>query len=223
MLLCFSSLSLDDISDIISITTPIILLIWFYYSQRHTLSKNYFRELDGIYAGFTEPVNKEIDTKGLSAGIIMNIRDTDESGYFKGDFDYAETKAELIDNEISFRNLRDGVHSFIGKMDFEIYANKIRHPYKPEENRVYKGILYIVDRLDFSFENYKIETYLRAEYNIIHYREMQTLKFTIKKIHKTDGPQLPESFTLYKKMGFSFEPYRNVKTMVFRGNTRTDK
>lgn len=223
MILCFQSWTLEDISSAISIATPIILLFWFYYSQRQTLSKNYFDQIDGIYAGYTKPISKLDDMKGLESGIIMNIRDTDDKGYFKGEFDFGETKTEIENNRIYFRNIRDGVHTFLGKMDFEIYRDKTRHPFKPEENRIYKGTLYIVDRLDFAFEDYKIDTYLRAEYDILHYREMQTLKFKLKKLHKTGEPQLPEAFVLHKKMGMSFEPYQTLKQLVFRNDTRSDK
>jgi hypothetical protein len=224
MLLCIQSWTLEQISAAISIATPFILLFWFYYSQRHALSKSYFDQVDGIYAGFTEPISKIEDKKGLNAGIIMNIRDTDDKGYFKGEFDFGETRTDITDdNRISFTNFRDGIHTFLGKLDFEIFRDKTRHPFRPEENRTYKGTLYIVDRLDFAFEDYKIDTYLRAEYDILHYREMQTLKFTLRKLHKDDGPGFPETFILHKKMGVSFEPYNNVRDIVFRGNTRADK
>jgi hypothetical protein len=223
MTLCFQGWTLENISSAISIATPIILLLWFYYSQRQTLSKSYFDQIDGIYGGFTEPISQLEDTKGLNSGIIMNIRDTDDKGYFKGEFDFAEAITKVENDRLLFKNVRDGVHTFLGKLNFEIYRDKARHPFKPEENRIYKGTLYIVDRLDFAFENYKIDTYLRAEYDILHYREMQTLKFTLKKLHKTGEPALPTSFVLYKKMGVSFEPYKNVKDVVFRGNTRSDK
>jgi hypothetical protein len=214
--------TLGDISDAISIATPIILFFWFYYSQRQILSKSYFDQVDGIYAGFTEPISKVEDKKGLYSGIIMNIRDTDDNGYFKGEFDFGETKTDVENNRLLFRNLRDGVHTFLGKLNFEIYRNKVRHPFRPEENRTYNGTLYIVDRLDFAFDDYKIETYLRAEYDILHYREMQTMKFTLRKRHKTGEPELPETFILHKKMGVSFEPYKNEKEVVFRGDTRSD-
>jgi hypothetical protein len=223
MLLCVTIITLDQISDIISIATPIILFIWFYYSQKQTLSKNYFDQIDGIYAGFTEPISKIEDKRGVYSGIIMNIRDTDDKGYFKGEFDFGETKTDIVNDQLEFRNLRDGIHTFIGKLNFKFYKDKTRHPFKPSENRIYKGTLYIVDRLDFSFNDYKIETYLSAEYDIIHYREMQALVFTLKKIHKSDGRDLPQTFTLHKKMGFNFEPYSNVRDSVFRGNTRSDK
>lgn len=218
-----NSWTLEQISAAISIATPIILLFWFYYSQRQTLSKYYFDQIDGIYAGFTEPISKLEDTKGLNAGIIMNIRDTDDKGYFKGEFDFGETKTEVENNRVYLRNVRDGVHTFLGKLNFELYRDKVRHPFKSEENRTYKGTLYIVDRLDFSFEDYNIETYLRAEYDILHYREMQTLKFQLRKLHKSGEPQLPKTFILHKKMGVSFEPYVNVRDVVFGENVRSDR
>lgn len=223
MLLCFNSWTLEQISAAVSIATPLILLVWFYYSQRQSLSKNYFDQVDGIYAGFTTPISKLVDMKGVSAGIIMNIRDTDEKGYFKGEFDYGENQSILEDDKLFFRSLREGIHTFLGKMDFKIYNNKTRHPFRPEENRIYKGTLYIVDRLDFSFEDYKIDTYLRAEYDIVHYREMQTMKFSLRKKHKNEGADFPQTFTLYKKMGASFEPYVNVKELVFRNRTFSDR
>lgn len=224
MLLYIQDWRLEQISALISIGTPIILLFWFYYSQREILSKSYFEQVDGIYAGFTEPISKVSNVKGFHAGIIMNIRDTDDKGYFKGELDYAETKADITNNDrVIFTKYRDGTHTFLGKLNFEIFRNKARHPFRPEENRIYKGSLYIVDRLDFAFEDYEIDTYLRAEYDIIHYREMQTIKFTLKKLHKGDWPGLPDTFVLHKKMGVSFEPYNNVRDIVFRGGTRADK
>jgi len=214
--------SLKEVSDIISIVTPLILLIWFYYSQKQRLSKSYFSEIDGLYAGFTEPISTIEDKTGINSGIIMNIRDTDDSGFFKGEFDFAENQIKLINDNILTRNIRDGIHTFFGKLDFKLYISKSRHPFRLRENRVYNGSLYIVDRLDFSFDNYKIEDYLCAEYKIKHFREMQTLKFILKKVYRKDRPELPKEFILYKKMGASFEPYKNVKEVVFRGNTRSD-
>jgi hypothetical protein len=223
MISCLQNWTLENISAAISIATPVMLLIWFYYSQKQTLSKSYFDQIDGLYAGFTDPISKLEDIKGLYSGIIMNIRDTDDKGYFKGEFDFAESKTDIVSDRISGRKVRDGIHTFLGKLNFELYRNKSRHPFRPEENRTYKGTLYIVDRLDFAFDDYKIETYLSAEYDIVHYREMQTLKFTLKKTHKPENPELPKTFTLYKKMGADFEPYKNVKKTVFYGDTRVDE
>jgi hypothetical protein len=222
MISCIQCITIEQISEAISIATPIILLIWFYYSQKQTLSKNYFDTIDGIYAGYTEPANRNDKRKGINAGIIMNIRDTDDKGFFKGELDFAELEQKMVGNTVESNNLSEGIFTFIGKIDFEIYIDKSRHPFKPKENRIYKGTLYFVDRLDFVFESYNIETYLSAEYDIVHYREMQTLKFTLKKTYRPEFARLPESFVLYKKMGFDFEPYKNVKMEIFKGKTRVD-
>ncbi len=220
MILCTTGLTLEQVVSAINVATPFILLIWFYYSQKQTLSKNYYSEINGIYAGFTEPFNKAPVNGTIYGGIIMNIRDIDDKGYFKGEFDYGEI--ESVGNRPNDKQLIDGTHSFFGKINFALYRDKTRHPFKPEKNRSYAGKLYIVDRLDFSFDNYKIENYLCSEYDIIHYREMQTLKFTLNKLYKKEYPKIPRSFILYKSAGFDFEPFINVKKIVFR-EPRADK
>jgi hypothetical protein len=211
MISCIQCITIEQISEAISIATPIILLIWFYYSQKQTLSKNYFDTIDGIYAGYTEPANRNDKRKGINAGIIMNIRDTDDKGFFKGELDFAELEQKMVGNTVESNNLSEGIFTFIGKIDFEIYIDKSRHPFKPKENRIYKGTLYFVDRLDFVFESYNIETYLSAEYDIVHYREMQTLKFTLKKTYRPEFARLPESFVLYKKMGLILSLIKMLK------------
>ena len=152
----------------------------------------------------------------------MNIRDIDNKGFFKGEFDFGETEMTRQNERPIAINLRDGIFTFLGKLNHRLLRNKTRHPFKPEENRQYLGKLFIVDRLDFSFSDYKIEDYLSAEYDIVHYREMQTMKFTLSKVYKADRPELPKTFTLYKSAGFDFEPYKNVKQTVFR-ETRADQ
>ena len=216
--MCCSEITLKEIADVISIITPIVLVCWFYYSQRHTLSKNYFENIPGIYGGFTDPKNKGGEGYRVYSGIIMNIKDIDSNGFFKGELDFAETTTE--ENP---RKLIDGVSTFYGKLNFELQFAKIRHPFKPKQNRQYAGKLYIVDRLDFDFDNYQIENYLRAEYNIIHYREMQTMKFEISEIYKQDGFYLPNSFLLNKTIGLNFDPYKNLVQVVFEGQTRVDR
>ena len=49
-------ITLSVISNSISIITPIVLLLWFYYSQKLNLSKAYYEEINGIYAGRTSRV-----------------------------------------------------------------------------------------------------------------------------------------------------------------------
>lgn len=218
MFLCYQGWTLEQISAAISIVTPIILLFWFYYSQRQILSKNYFEKLPGIYGGFTDPKNEGGQGYQVYSGIIMNIKDIDNKGYFKGELDFAETTTEQLP-----RKLIDGIATFYGKLNFKLVYSKKRHPFKPKENRIHVGKLYLVDRLDFDFENYKIENYVKAEYDILHYREMQVLKFTLSKVYRKEGFYLPNSFLLYKTLGFNFEPYKNLIDVVFEGQTRVDK
>jgi len=180
-MVCNTTFGLGDISDFISILTPLVLLLWFYYSQRQILSDRYFSEITGIYAGFTTPKTQAIHKGQMYAGIIMNIRNVDSRGFFKGDFDYAETESYTQEEQYLFGHVTDGVYSFFGDVDFEIYKNKRRNPFKLSENRIYSGNLYIVDRMDFQLENYKLEDYLVAEYSVVHYREMETIKFILKK------------------------------------------
>ena len=219
MLTCFPKITLEQLSNTIGIATPIILLFWFYYSQKQNFSKIYYDQIDGIYAAFTDPIYMKKDTPSLHSGIIMHIRDTDGKGYFKGQLDYGETTT----NGVTQTKNHDGIYDFFGKINFEIYKNKTRHPFKPDENRIYKGTLFIVDGLDFDFENNNIKNYVSAEYEILHYREMEALKFTLKRIHNSDKPKLPLTFTLRKKFGFEFEPYKSVKQTVFSNQTRVDK
>jgi len=213
---------LEQINIIISIATPVILIVWFYYSQKQTLARNYFSQIDGVYAGFTNPVSDNLDKDWLYAGIVMNITNTDNKGYFKGQFTFGETQLELNNNKPTMRQLHDGIHMFLGKLDFQLYIDQSRHPFKPRENRTYTGTLYIIDRFDFPFEVYTIESFLSAEYVIKHYREMQTLVFTLKKNYRNEGPVLPETFTLQKRIGVAFEPYNNVKEVVFSHKTSSD-
>ena len=93
--MCCSEITLKEIADVISIITPIVLVCWFYYSQRHTLSKNYFENIPGIYGGFTDPKNKGGEGYRVYSGIIMNIKDIDSNGFFKGELDFAETTTEV--------------------------------------------------------------------------------------------------------------------------------
>ena len=162
------------------------------------------------------------DTRVMHAGIIMNIRSVDSRGFFKGDFDYAETESYTQGDQHVFGLITDGVYSFYGDFDFEIYRSKKRNPFKLKENRIYKGNLYIVDRMDFKLEDYKLEDYLIAEFSAIHYREMETIKFKLNKVHRKGSQKFPDEFVLYRSSGLNFEPYKNLKTIVFP-RTRVDK
>lgn len=212
--------SLTDWSNIISITTPIILLLWFYFSQRLKLSNQYFSEIVGSYAGFTESINPEVEKneKGqIYSGILMRIMDIDSNGYFKGDFEYGENLTTSNNHTIEFRQLMEGVYTFLGKLDFKLYRKKTRHPYKISDNRSYIGKLYIVDRLDYQYEKYDFETYVRAEYDIIHFREMKALKFKFVKNYR-QKLDIPNEFIIDRHIGLSFNPSDSVKSTAFRGD-----
>ncbi len=196
------------VSDLITIVTAIILICWFYYSQKQVLSKNYYDEIPGIYAGFTDGTQKPDNYSAL----IINIREIDNSGYYKGELEFAELRNPL-DNEAMIWSIKN----FIGKNEFSIKRDKIRHPLKPQENRVYIGKLYTVNRFDFLFTDYKIEDYTEDEYDVIHYRDMGVFVCTHKKSYKDSPSLLPKTFTLHKKGGYFFEPYENIKNSVFKG------
>jgi hypothetical protein len=213
----------EKISALISIITPLILLFWFYYTQRQTLSKFYFDEINGLYAGFTKPISASEDGGKVNSGIVMNIRDINNGGYFKGELDFSETTTRMEFNTVRFRLLSDRMQTFFGKMNYQIHLSKDRHPFKAEENRVYTGILYIVTRLDFLFEGNDFEKAILAEYDITHYREMGLMKFKLKQTYGKVKPNLPEQFVLNKSVGFEFEPYVNVRKIVFNGETRVDR
>ena len=223
MILCVTTDWLTMTTSGVSILTPIVLFIWFCYSQKQMLSKNYFDEISGIYAGFIDtPIHKPTQGGKVYSGIIMNIRQVISKGYFRGDFDFGATESKVINNAGCLFPLHDGVFSFFGKLNHKIYCNKKRHPYKHAKNRKYYGVIYVVSRLDIDDEKYKFEDFIHAEYSIIHYRERQSLQFVLIKNYKPGLPMLPDKFTLDKSIGYTFEPLEGLKRIVFR-NTRVDK
>lgn len=148
---------LSDVSNLISIATPAVLIVWFYYTQKNTYSKEYYPEIPGIYAGFNDSITKFDETKErIYAGGIMNIVDVDSNGYFTGELHYGENLSSNTGDTITFRQVRTGIHTFTGYLDYRMYWKKKRNPFKPKSNRKYKGKLYIVHRLDFQFEKNKI-------------------------------------------------------------------
>lgn len=207
---------LELASQIFGLFTPIILLVWFCYSQYINYLKTYCKEIEGTYAGFVNSSRNLTDTKGLNAGIIMHVKDVNDKGFFKGEFEYGETLLTFKNNIPTKLPVSTGIHFFLGKLDYRFYLDKIRHPLKSKENRVYKGKLYVITRFDFPFETIEIEEYLHAVYNVIHYREMKILKFTLLDSYEETAQKLPMEFTLYKSAGFSFEPLTGVNHVVFK-------
>jgi hypothetical protein len=56
----FLAIDIQIISAWIACSTPVILLIWFFYSENEKLETKLFNELEGIYAGFTPNIDKSI-------------------------------------------------------------------------------------------------------------------------------------------------------------------
>jgi len=217
MTICIWTHWLTIISNGISILTPFVLLVWFYYSQKHILSKNYYEEINGIYAGFSNPIQKSEHNGKIYAGMILNTCDIDSKGFIKGEINYGER--EYWNQGANNQRLHDSIFSFWGQLNHKIYFDRKRHPFKPNKNRIYYGKLYIVSNINFQFDNFKIEDYLLAEYKIIHYRELQSMKFTFIRQYSDNWQALPKTFTLFKSVGFATDPYVEVKKTVFASSS----
>ena len=209
-----SNLDISKISDIVSIATPVVLLIWFLISRKTHLQETYQKEILGYYGGFTKPIDNSLGIN--QGGILLRILSVDANGYFIGDFDFGENKTTVTpNNQLFFQQIRDGFYTCLGKIDHEIYASQDRHPYKADENRTYIGKFYVVDRLDFEFKSYNFETYIQLEYDLVHYREMNVIELKLFKKHR-EISQLPDEITVHKKIGLSYDLYDSVKSIAFR-------
>jgi hypothetical protein len=200
--------SIEKVGAFFEIVTPLTLLCWFYYNQKERLSIEYFTGIAGTYAGYLNGMYEPEQGGREEAAIILRIIDIDNDGYFRGEFEHIERE---VTNYTTYRRT-EGLYMFLGKMDFSIYREKTRNPLVAKENRIYTGKLYVVDRLDFLFEQQDIKDFTRAEYGVTHYREMKTLKFVLEKNYDKNTKR-PKEFTLYRKMGLKFEPYSTIKTI----------
>ncbi|RTL60152.1 MAG: hypothetical protein EKK37_04740 [Sphingobacteriales bacterium] len=217
MVLC---LSIEQFSALVSIVTPLVLIFWFRYIRK----QNFNSEFIGIYANYldSEPLAENKGRK--ESGLIMNIRDILSSGYFRGEFDYREN----ISTQLEENMLRDGMFTFYGKINYNWSLSNLQrliipgNPLKAVENRTYTGKLIIVMRLDFQIHSQNIETFTQEEYNFIYYRELRVLEFKLSKPSNNQSNNIPKEFLLHKSFGLAFEPYKNVKEIIFRGFTRTD-
>lgn len=211
--------NLETLSNLISIATPVVLLAWFYISEFERHSVAYYKELNGIYAGYDALNQKD---PSISGGFILNIRTTDNKGYFKGELAYRTLKRSVDGYQIQEKILKDGTFLFYGKMHFDLHLSKARNPFDHRKNRKYVGFLYIVDRFDFLFETYDIKQFSQAEYKVEHLREMEFLRFTQVSVKEDKSNFLPQTFELHKKLGIDFEPYANIKQEIFKGFARVD-
>lgn len=211
----FLCITLEKLSALFGIITPPILLFWFY----HTRKQNFNNEFLGIYAGYMNNENIPNTQKTIESGLIMNIRDISGGGFFRGEFDYRKNISTIYDDVMS----QDGIYTFYGKINYRFYFPKVRHLLKPKQNRIYKGKLTIVMRLDFQLETQSIEQFSQEEYKFDYYRELRVLKFLQTASSKNQSNNIPKEFLLHKGLGLNFEPYKNVKETIFRGFTRADK
>ena len=197
-----------------SVATPVILLCWFLVTSKRHLKEAYFKELPGNYGGFTKPIDEYMDV--CEGGFLLRILNVDANGYFQGEFDYGESRRSVTgQNDLQHEQLRDGIFECIGQISHRIYRAKPRHPMNSRNNRKYTGKFYVVDRLDFDFRNIGFDTYIQKEYEITHFREMNTLELRLVKTSRELNP-LPAHITLYKDNGLTYNLYDTVKLVSFR-------
>jgi len=85
MLLCIDKETLSTAAEIFEIITPVTLLCWFFHSRWESGKHAYYKEFVGIYGGFVnETINKSNDTTRYDGGLMMEVFDVDDNGYFRG-------------------------------------------------------------------------------------------------------------------------------------------
>lgn len=206
-------MALADWSDLLGIITPLILLVWFYYSQIHLLSKNYYSNFIGTYSGFSDAlVIMKMPGMTPYAGFIMDIKQVDSYGYFMGEMIYGEVESAQkgISGKVA------AIFQFYGKIPYKFYFKKNINPFIIEANSKYFGKIYIVDRFDFE-RSRKIEDYRSFEYDVTYYREKNSFFFHDQKVFR-EHPILPTTFTLDKKVNIYNDLSQGVFATVFRPN-----
>lgn len=211
----FLCLTLSDWSNLITIITPAILLIWFYYSQRLILSNNYYSKIVGKYSGFCEPsVAEKTPTSYPYAGAILDVTQIDANGYFMGQIIYGEIES----SQFGDKGRVAAVLQVYGRIPYQFYFKKHRNPFLRKDNSKYKGKLYIVDRFDFE-KDQQIENFKTMEYDVIYYRERNSLWFNNQKILRDNSnPVLPQTFLLDKKINVLGDISNGVFMTVFAPN-----
>jgi hypothetical protein len=220
MLPCFSAITLDGTAQIFEIFTPVILFIWFLYSQEEKFRKNYQGEIPGIYGGYTTPVIAAPPGHTIYAGAILSIKSVNSDGFFIGEFDYGERDRAREDGP---PQIISSLNTFFGHINYHVSFKRDVHPLKPETNRTYKGKLYVVDRIDIPFKISAIESFITYEFDVTHYREMGVLELTFSREYRKSGFEYPQSLILQKSKGIGFEPYQTLKETVFGRHVISDK
>lgn len=206
--------SLEIYSQIFEIATPIVLFFWFLYSRRNNFQKEYFKEIVGLYGGFiSNTVNKSEGNIRFDGGITMEIFDIDDNGYFRGQFTYTEQKVVMGNGPASINLATASINFFTGRLFYHwnLAFYKKRNPLLWNTNRLYKGEMYTVMRLDFQ-TNDENEV-LESVYKITHHRESRVIEFIENRVNKKTNP-LPKSFALLKSYNHLLDPYKNVKSSL---------
>jgi len=208
---CVLETSVQDWSAVISIGTPIILLIWFFHSQKQILSKSYYDEVKGVYAGFVESTFFPKYNGIIYSGIIMELTDINGQGYFKGEARFGARESCFKDGMPTQDLIHTGIYFFHGKLIHRIKLKRNRNPFVANKNRKYIAKFYFVEQLEATTDIDNYEKLISAEYKIEHFREMQVLKFSHVKSNNKAHELIPKSFTLYRSGGYSMEPFVFLK------------
>lgn len=119
---------LEILSAYVSLAIPAVLLFWFVYSQWEKHSNVFYTELAGLYVNFTDHVNEiqfDPERETRYSGMIFNIREINNDGYFSGDIDFGE----IISTQVGKRLVSDGMFNFMGNFNYWPHTNKRRNPY----------------------------------------------------------------------------------------------
>lgn len=202
-----TSLSLDEVSQIFSIATPIILFCWFLFARKNKFKQEYLKEIPGKYGGWyrNEMVTGKYTEQG---GVTLEIFQIDSNGNFKGQFSQSgnsEDKRPTIP-------IKSEVHATV------FCAGKLKHswnlkPFRKRgflekgDNRIYYGELYAISRLDVAPK--KKEEIIDKTYAVTHYRESGILAFKLK-YQKNWDHHLPLLFDLFKSFDHMMDPYKAI-------------
>ncbi|MFN0031701.1 MAG: hypothetical protein ACKVOR_06040 [Flavobacteriales bacterium] len=209
--------SLESISNLFSIFTPLVVLFWFWHSYKDSLSKKYYSEINGIYAGYATPLGKATKGGKLEAALYLTIRNTDDNGYFKGEVEIREIEGfggpQAYQREIR----RDAIYTFLGKLDYKFKFDTNRHPAIAEQNHKYYGNLWFT-RLDLNIDQNPQE-FIQYEFSLTHYREKETLEFRLIKAYP-NTTDIHANFQLHKRTGNSFDPSNHIRFLFGIGKTK---
>jgi hypothetical protein len=203
--------ALSITAEAFEILTPIVLFFWFLHTRKQHAKESLFKELIGFYGGWVSNTTNQSDEQNrFEGGLMLQIFDIDENGYFRGEFEYYE-------KQIQFQNSLPGFTARIVSASLKFYYGKLKfkwnyklakpNPLLYSTNRTYIGELKVIDRLDKISEDESSR--LEAVYNFKYFREACVLNLIQKGLLKKDV-RLPSRFTLMKKSPHQLDPYTNI-------------